>query len=210
VIERVLPLLEAAGRDTMRLPDPGRKRRRHADALRADIPELTVLVDSFEQRVQRPAVGQKEYYAGKKKAHTVKVQVAVDPETGKIVDVSESVPGPTADITLLARSGLCTRVPPEGGIGGDKGYPGIDKLHKGGATPRRKPRDQEQSEEDKADNRAFARERIVVEHGIRRARRYECLTQTDRHHRATHTERTRAVVGLVNRRLDRQQRHRAA
>jgi len=210
VIERVLPLLEAAGRDTMRLPDPGRKRRRHADALLADIPELTVLVDSFEQRVQRPAVGQKEYYSGKKKAHTVKVQVAVDPQTGKIVDVSESVPGPTADSTLLARSGLCTRVPPEGGIGGDKGYPGIDKLHGGGATPRRKPRDQEQSEEDKAYNRAFARERIVVEHGIRRARRDECLTQTNRHHRAKHTERTRAVVGLVNRRLDRQQRRRAA
>jgi len=210
VIERVLPLLEAAGRDTMRLPDPGARHRRHADALLADIPELTVLVDSFEQRVQRPAVGQKEYYSGKKKAHTVKVQVAVDPETGKIVDVSESVPGPTADITLLARSGLCKRVPPEGGIGGDKGYPGIDKLHGGGATPRRKPRDQEQSEEDKAYNRAFARERIVVEHGIRRARRYECLSQTDRHHRTKHTERTRAVVGLVNRRLDRQQRRRAA
>jgi len=210
VIERVLPLLEAAGRDTMRLPDPGRTRRRGADALRADIPALTVLVDSFEQRVQRPAVGQQEYYAGKKKAHTVKVHVAVDPETGKIADVSESVPGPTADITLRARSGLCKRVPPEGGSGGDTGYPGIDTLHQGGATPRRKPRGQEQSEEDKAYNRAFARERIIVEHGIRRVRRYECLSQADRHYRATHTERTRAVVGLVNRRLDRQQRYRAA
>ena len=210
VIERVLPLLEAAGRDTMRLPDPGRTRRRQADALLADIPELTVLVDSFEQRVQRPAVGQQEYYSGKKKAHTVKVQVAVDPETGKIADVSESVPGPTADITLLARSGLCTRVPPEGGSGGDKGYPGIDKLHGGGATPRRKPRGQEQAEEDKAYKRAFARERIIVEHGIRRVRRYDCLSQADRHYRAKHTERTRAVCGLVNRRLDRQQRYRAA
>lgn len=210
VIERVLPLLEAAGRDTMRLPDPGRTRRRHADALLADIPALTVLVDSFEQRVQRPAVGQQEYYSGKKKAHTLKSQVAVDPETGKIADVAESVPGPTADITLLERSGLCKRVPPEGGIGGDKGYPCIDKLHPGGATPRRKPRGKEQAEEDKAYNRAFARERIVVEHGIRRLRRYEALSQADRHHRAKHTERTRAVAGLVNRRLDRQQRHRAA
>ncbi len=210
VIERVLPLLEAAGRDTMRVPDPGRARRRHADALLADIPQLTLLVDSFEQRVQRPAVGQQEYYSGKKKAHTLKSQVAVDPHTGKIADVSESMPGPTADITLLERSGLCKRVPPEGGIGGDKGYPGIDKLHKGGATPQRKPRGKEQSEEDKAFNRAFARERIAVEHGIRRLRRYECLSQTDRHHRAKHTERTRAVAGLVNRRLDRQQRRRAA
>jgi len=210
VIERVLPLLEAAGRDTMRLPDPGARRRRHADALRADIPALTVLVDAFEQRVQRPAVGQQEDDAGKKKAHTVKVQVAVDPATGKIVDVSESVPGPTADSTLLERSGVCARVPPAGGSGGDKGYPGLDKLHGGGATPRRKPRGQEQSAEDTAYNRACARERIVVEHGIRRARRYECLSQTDRHHRAKHTARTRAVVGLVNRRLDRQQRRRAA
>jgi len=115
VFERVLPLLEAAGRATMRLPDPGRTRRRPADALLTDIPELTVLVDSFEQRVQRPAVGQQEYYAGKKKAHTLKSPVAVDPATGKIADVSESVPGPTADITLLEHSGLCKRVPPEGG-----------------------------------------------------------------------------------------------
>ncbi len=106
----------------MRLSDLGRTRRRHADALLADIPELTVLVGSFKQRVQRPAVRQQEYYAGKKKAHTVKVQVAVDPETDTSADVSESVPGPTADSTLLARSGLCKRVPPEGGIGGDKGY----------------------------------------------------------------------------------------
>ncbi len=209
-IERMLPLLEAAGRDTMRLPDPGRRRRRHAPTLLADIPELTLLVDSFEQRVQRPAVGQREYYSGKKKAHTLKVQVAVDPQTGGIADISESAPGPTADITLLARSGLCNRVPEGGGIGGDKGYPGIDKLHKGGATPRRKPRGEELSEEDKAYNRAFARERIAVEHGIRRLRRYECLSQTDRHRRAKHTARTRAVAGLVNRRLDRQQRRRAA
>ncbi|MCA1597749.1 MAG: transposase family protein, partial [Chloroflexi bacterium] len=99
---------------------------------------------------------------------------------------------------------------PEGGIGGDKGYAGIDKLHGGGATPRRKPRGEEQSEEDKAYNRAFARERIIVEHGIRRVRRYACLSQADRHYRAKHTERTRAVAGLVNRRLDRQQRFRAA
>ena len=35
VIARWLPLLEAAGRDTMRLPDPGRKRRR-LDALLVD------------------------------------------------------------------------------------------------------------------------------------------------------------------------------
>src|SRR5215475_15599177 len=51
---RVLPLLEAAGRDTMRMPDPGKKRRKTLDTLLKETPELAVIIDSFEQRVQRP------------------------------------------------------------------------------------------------------------------------------------------------------------
>ena len=37
----------------MRLPDPGRKRRKALDSLLQDTPELAVIIDSFEQRVQR-------------------------------------------------------------------------------------------------------------------------------------------------------------
>jgi hypothetical protein len=48
-IGRVLPLLEASGQDTMRMPDPGRKRRRSLDALLNDTPELAVVIDTFEQ-----------------------------------------------------------------------------------------------------------------------------------------------------------------
>src|SRR5581483_6230968 len=107
VIRRVLPLLEQAGRDTMRLPDPGKKQRRTLDALLAAVPEVVVIIDSFEQRVQRPGHRQAadDLYSGKKKQHTLKSQVAVD-EEGRIVDVTESVRGPTADITLLEQSGL--------------------------------------------------------------------------------------------------------
>jgi hypothetical protein len=112
-IHRVLPVLEQAGQDTMRLPDPGRKRRKHLDDLLADIPELAVVIDSFEQKVQRPPDPdeQKGHYSGKKKTHTLKSQVAVDEETGCIIDVSASVPGPTPDITLLDQSGLLDRLP---------------------------------------------------------------------------------------------------
>jgi hypothetical protein len=53
-IGRVLPRLEQAGRDRLRLPDPGRKRRRKLDALWADTPELALVMDRFEPRVQRP------------------------------------------------------------------------------------------------------------------------------------------------------------
>jgi DDE superfamily endonuclease/Helix-turn-helix of DDE superfamily endonuclease len=211
-IERVLPLLEAAGRDTMRLPDPGRTRRRHADALLGDIPELAVLVDSFEQRCQRPGDRQEAdgYYSGKKKTHTLKSQVAVRADDGRSVDVGPSVPGPTADLTLLEQSGLCGRLPPDCGLGGDLGYVGIARLHAGGATPRRKPRGKDRPPADVAYNHAFARERVIVEHSIRRLRRFEALSQTDRHRRVGHRARVRAVAGLVNRHIARQQRRRAA
>ena len=95
----MLPLLEQAGRDTMPLPDPGKRRRRQLSALLNEIPDLMVSVDSFEQRVQR-SVADDSHNLGKKKPHTLKSQIAVDGNTGRIVDTFECVPGPTADIRL--------------------------------------------------------------------------------------------------------------
>lgn len=202
---RVLPLLEAAGRDTMRLPDPGKKRRRTLDTLLAQTPELAVIIDTFEQRVQRPRDRHQAdaHYSGKKRQHTLKSQVAVNEETGEICDVAASVVGPTADITVLKQSDLLNRLPDGVGGLGDLAYIGIAELHPQGlgATPRRKPRAKPRPPEDGAFNRAFSRRRIKVEHTIGRMRRYQCLSQIDRHHRQHHTTRTRAVAGLVNRQL---------
>ena len=204
-VGRVLPLLEAAGLDTMRLPDPGQGHRPDLDALLAGTPELAVLIDTFEQRVQRPQDRREAdtYYSGKKKQHTLKVQVAVAARDGRIVDVAESARGPTHDLTLLKRSGLLPRLPDRVGALGDLAYVGIAQAHPAGlgATPRRKPRGRPRPPEDIAYNRAFARRRVQVEHRIRCVRLYEALTQPDRHHRRGHTRRVRAVVGLVNRHL---------
>lgn len=180
---RWLGLLEATGRDTMRMPDPGRQRRKTLDALLADLPAVAVLIDTFEQRVQRP-----------------KSQVVVDEESGEVIEVAESVPGPTADITLLEQSRVLERLPEGVGGLGDLGYVGIAKLHPLGATPRRKPRGRDRPPEDIAYNRAFARRRVPVEHTIGQVRQFQALTQTDRHHRQHHAARVRAVAGLVNRR----------
>ncbi|HVF03256.1 MAG TPA: transposase family protein [Frankiaceae bacterium] len=203
-VRRVLPVLEAAGLDTMRLPDPGKGRRPDLEALLRETPALAVIVDTFEQRVQRPRdrAEADTYYSGKKKQHTLKSQVAVR-EDGRVADVAESARGPTADITLLKDSGVLERLPPEVGALGDLAYVGIADLHPAGlgATPRRKPRGTPRPDADIASNTAFARRRIVVEHTIGRLRAYQALSQTDRHHRQGHTTRVRAVAGLVNRRL---------
>ncbi len=201
---RCLPVLEQAGKDTMRMPDPGVARRKRLPALLADTPGLAVVIDSFEQRTQRPKRRQRAWYSGKKKAHTLKSQVAVDEESGRIVDVSDSVPGRWADIKLLKRSRLMKRLPSGVGGIGDLGYVGIGELHPSGrgASPRRKPRGKPRPPEDRRYNRAFSRRRIIVEHGIGRLRRFRAVAQVNRHRRPGHAMRVRAIAGLVNRMLD--------
>ena len=208
-IARVLPVLEQAGRDTMRLPGhgaPGRRSRCTLNDLLVAIPDLTVIIDTFEQRVQRPRDQEEadRHYSGKKKHHTLKTQVAIDGDSGKVVDVPDSVCGPTNDLTLLKASGLLERLDPDVGALGDLAYVGMAPLHPTGLgfTPRRKPRKQPRPPEDIIYNTAFAAERISVEHTIGRLRRYQALTQLDRHHRQAHSARVRAVAGLVNRQLD--------
>jgi DDE superfamily endonuclease/Helix-turn-helix of DDE superfamily endonuclease len=205
ILSRLVPLLQASGKDTMRMPDPGRKHRKELDALLKETPELAVIIDTFEQRVQR-CKNRKDadaHYSGKKKQHTLKPQVAVDEDDGTVCDVGESAVGPTADLTLLKQSGLLSRLPEGVGAIGDLAYVGIAEAHPQGlgATPRRKPRGKDRPPEDVCFNRAFAKRRIKVEHTIGRMRRYQSLSQTDRHHRRNHTARTRAVAGLVNRQI---------
>jgi hypothetical protein len=205
-IERMLSLLEQSGRDTLRLPDPGKRHHRQLDVLLKDLPEWMVVVDSFEQRVQRPAARSTAdgYYSGKKRQHTLKGQVAIHEQTGQVVDVSDSVPGPTADIKLLEQSGLMARLPAGVGAMGDLAYVGIDKLDDQpvGAAPRRKPRGQPRPAEEVAYNTAFSRRRIGVEHTIGRMRRYQAITLTNRNHRQHHTTRVRAIAGLANRQIE--------
>lgn len=200
---RILPLLEQAGRDTMRLPDPGRKRRRQWSELLQMIPELSVVVDTFEQAVQRPQDNDDAngHYSGKKKAHTLKSQVAVEAHSGYICDISDSVCGPQADIKVLEDSGLLDRLPDEVGVAGDLAYIKLRKLRDNGIAPRRKPRGKPRPVEDIVFNRVFSHFRIIVEHTIGHMRRFQALSQRDRHHRRYHTARTCAVAGLVNRRL---------
>ena len=199
-LAHVLPVLEQAGKDTMRMPDPGRQRRRQLDALLKEIPELVVVIDSFEQKVQRPAepTTRDALYSGKKKMHTLKSQVTVNEDTGEIVDVSDSVPGPCADVKLIEQSGVLRRLPEGVGGIGDCGYQGIHDLHPLAFSPRKKPRGKPRPADDIAYNTAFSRRRIIVENTLNRARRYQCLTHTDREHRRHHATRVRAVAGLVN------------
>jgi len=201
-IARVLPLLEKAGRDGMRQPDPGRQSHLTLERLVHQVPELSLLIDTFEQRIQRPMrrATADTYYSGKKKQHTLKSQVVINGQTGEFVAISESVRGPTADLTLLKQSGFLDVLPPHLSIGGDLAYLGIGALHPAGLgfSPRRKPRSQPRPPEDRVYNTAFAQVRVTIEHSIGRLRFFQAVTQMDRHHRHYHQQRIVSIAGLVN------------
>jgi len=200
-VGRVLPVLEAAGRATFRWPEC--KQGRSLPEILSDCPEVAVIVDTFEQRIQRPKQREEAagYYSGKKKQHTLKSQICTD-FSGYICHVAGSQPGPMADITLLKHSGVLPGLPAGVGMWGDLAYVGVAKAHPQGlgATPRRKPRGKPRPPEDRAYNTAFARERVAVEHGIAHLRQFDSLADTFRHRPSGHTACVVAVAGLVNRR----------
>lgn len=200
---RMLPALEAAGRATFRWPD--RNRGRSLPEILEDCPEVAVVIDSFEQRMRRPKDRGKAaaHYSGKKKQITRKTQVCVD-WAGHICHISESVPGPTADITLLKETQVLEVLPEGVGGVGDSAYQGMKDLHPEGlaAHPRRKPRGKPRPAEDKAYNTALSRERIIVEHRIGHIRHFQATQQMFRHDLDFHSPTVIAVAGVVNRRRE--------
>jgi hypothetical protein len=186
-------------------PGPGRKRLASPAEVMAAFPQVRLVIDAKEQRINKPQgeEAQKPYYSGKKKAHTVKTQVVVDP-CGMIDSVSGSVPGSTHDLTLLVSSGVLEGMGEGEGAMMDKGYAGADK-HRPGVPlviPFKKPRGGELDDRQRAHNREVARHRIVVEHTMAQLNRFTVLRQVFRgKRRERHSEVVRAVAKLANRRM---------
>jgi hypothetical protein len=186
-------------------PGPDRKKARTAAEVMAAFPQVRVIIDAKEQRINKPQgeERQKPYYSGKKKAHTVKTQVVVNTR-GQIEAVSESVPGSTHDLTLLVGSGVMGGLGQGEGAMTDKGYVGLDKHYPDVplVMPYKKPRGGELSELQRGHNREVSRHRIVVEHTMAQLNRFTVLRQVFRgKRRERHSEVTRVVAKVVNRRL---------
>ena len=199
-----------------------RKKLRSPEAVMDAFPEGALVIDTKEQRVQRPSgrdeegnSRQKPYYSGKKKAHTVKTQIAVNPQ-GRIEAVSDSEPGATHDLTLLRRTKLLEGLePPEPGEDGEDGEPGegamMDKAYVGINNdfpdlplylPHKARKNRPLTPEEEAYNRHLSSYRIVVEHTNAHLQKYQVLAQQYRHDRQKHSRSMRVVAGLVNRQIE--------
>jgi hypothetical protein len=205
--EDVLTTLAAMGTFPFERPPSDRQKLGTVAAVMDAFPQVKLVIDAKEQRVERPRgeSRQKPFYSGKKRCHTIKTQVAVTPE-GRLGAVSVSVPGGAwHDLTLLRGSGLLDRLDADADEGAmlDRGYVGVRKdrpelpLFLPQRAGRGRPLDAEQAE----DNRLIARYRIVVEHTLAQMGRYQALRQVWRGDVPRHSRAIRAVAVLVDRRV---------
>lgn len=208
LIRRMLPILRDATGKPFTLPKPrkGRQRITSLEEFLVQFPDLKDLaVDATEQATRRPqkAAEQRRHFSGKRKRHTLKTQLLVSRRTGRILHVSETVPGSIHDKTLLEQSGVLTRLPRGAIVRGDLGYLGVARDHPrlDVRLPRRKWRGRPRRAADIRRNRTLARQRIVVEHTIRRCKIFRVLGDVYRQARERYNLTFQVVAGLADRRL---------
>ncbi len=80
----------------------------------------------------------------------------------------------------------------------DKGYQGIQKFHPYSRTPKKKPRGNDLSPEEKKKNRELARVRVVGEHIHRRLKVFRILSERYRNRRKRFALRFNLIAGLYN------------
>lgn len=158
-----------------------------------------LLVDSTEQGRERPGdnAEQQQYYSGKKKRHTLKTQVITTDDGTEIADVVAGVPGPTADVTLLR--GQQARFSAQQRFKGDKAYIGAERT----STPHKKPKGKALSEQQRAENRTFAQNRIFVEHLICRVKVFRVMQERFRLRCDKYSTVILSLCGLVRLKLGR-------
>ncbi len=153
-----------------------------------------IILDSFETPVARPSLHerQKRLYSGKKKRHTLKIQIITD-QNGEILAVSRAQRGPTAEVKLYEQTPLPEPLADKPRLG-DKAYVGATR---GLQTPHKKPKGGTLTEAQKAENRQLSAQRVRVEHGIRRVKGFRITRDEYRLAVGLFSSVVSVVVGLL-------------
>jgi hypothetical protein len=164
--------------------------------VREILKEFELIVDSYEQPIQRPTDNeeQKKNSEGKQKRHTKKNQVIVMPSGKEIVDVVGAT-GTTADINIWRkqRASLLTSQK----FQGDKAYVGETLIN----TPHKKPRQGVLTPAQKRANKSKAQKRIFVEHLIRLLKIWRVASERFRLKSKNYERVILVVCGLVRWRI---------
>ena len=155
-----------------------------------------ILVDVTESPVERPKYGQKRWYSGKKKHHTIKTQIVICAQTLLVIAVFVNC-GSTHDFRIWKMS-IGANVVKHIKIKADSGYQGINKLHDNSETPKKKTKKRSLTKEDKKNNRRIGSERVLIEHVNRWLKRLRIVAERYRNRRKRFGLRISLFCGLHN------------
>lgn len=157
---------------------------------------IKLLADVTEQPTQRPQKKhkQKKAYSGKKKRHTLKVEIAMQ-DTGKILAVSRTAPGRVHDFRMRKEG---KPLPGNSQKFVDSGYQGLQKLLNAVTLPFKRSKRRPLTVEQKQHNRELASFRMRVEHKIREIKIFRIMSETYRNFQKKHNVRFNIIAGIVN------------
>ena len=138
---------------------------------------------------------QKHFYSGKKKRHTLKTQLVVDPKEKQIVCTSFSN-GKRHDFRLYKESKVVLQ--PETEVIVDTGYQGLQKLHTKTRIPKKKTKKNPLTLADKKANQALASQRVFNENVIAMIKRFKIIQDRYRNRRKRFGLRFNLISGLYN------------
>lgn len=121
------------------------------------------LVDVTECWIQRPKSSelQTSYYSGKKKKHTIKIQLIIDKKTKEIVSIAFDA-GSVHDFQIFKNT--TKNLNELTNFLADSGYQGITKIFKNSMIPKKKSKNNPLTDQDKELNKLISSIRITVEH----------------------------------------------
>jgi len=186
IVRKVENALHRAGRFKL----PGKKQ-----LLESESAAELVVIDATETPIQRPKKRQKRFYSGKKKRHTLKTQLVVDPKTQAVICTTFAA-GKEHDFHLFKRSQV--KLKQETKCLADRGYQGMQQLHANSRLHKKKRKGVQLSQADLQMNRDLERVRCICEHIIGRLKVFRILAEKYRNRRKRFGLRFNLIAGLYN------------
>ena len=144
-----------------------------------------VFVDAVERLKQRPKKkkAQQKTYSGKKKMHTRK-SVVVSDKNRRILVVTKQKSGRRHDKRLADKESVFEMIPKEIIVFTDTGFQGEQKTHPNICMPKKKSKGNPLTYDEKEMNKVISSYRVLVEHAIGGLKRFRCMGEKLRNHRA--------------------------
>jgi len=142
------------------------------------------ITDATERPVQRASnqSTQENFYSGKKKTHTVKNGIYVNPRNKRIIAITSTYLGKTHDKKIMDEDPNMLLIPPGSKGMGDSGYQGVGNDHSRlkFITPKKKPPGKELTDSEKDNNHQISSIRVQSEHPFAYLKHFNILKYTSR------------------------------